>query len=652
MGAVRSHPMSVHFPKRRFFVSLALVFSAAPLFALYPSARTEARMVYSASLHRMVLYGGSTPVDAGTKVAYELNDTWEYIGVRWIQRFPANNPGRRSAHVMVYDSNRNRVLLFGGRAGTAAFNDTWVYENNDWKKIVTPNAPPARFLAGATFDPIRDRFIIFGGNEFSADLKTTPALFDTWEFDGTTWTQQGGTGPSVNKPILVYDAARDQTLMLGLNDKSETLMYQYDPAATSWKQLTPSLLPTCANEGVAVYDSTNQKVFYTGGVCATSTGAEENLEWDGTTWTKIDVLVPSGDIFGAAGAFDANRSQVVLFGGIDITGVTRSSTFVFTNPLWFDLSLSGTDPAPRSLFTFVTDPVNSAIWMFGGIDNQQTFGDFWKYQNGHWQEFFSGAEPVDCTYPLATYDTERKTMVLMCATSATHEFDGSAWKAITGLKEAPPVHRFGMMVYDQNLKKTVFFGGFNENYFDQTWTWDGTVWVRVKKDPPPPRALAAMWYDPTLKKTVLYGGLGRQTSDGRLVRFADMWTFDGTAWTELKPAGATPGPRYGPQVTVDPRTNKVVLFGGLRVDTSDTGVQTQVYADDTWEWDGTAWTKIESALVPPARENAGLSFDPIRNELVMFSGYAGAYHADTWTYTNGAWRQRIENVTSRRRSTR
>ncbi|MEK6371405.1 MAG: kelch repeat-containing protein [Acidobacteriota bacterium] len=644
--------MSVHFPKRRFFVSLALVFSAAPLFALYPSARNEARMVYSPSLHRMVLFGGSTPVDRGTKVAYELNDTWERTGVRWIQRFPAHNPGRRSAHVMVYDSNRNRILLFGGRTGTTAFSDTWVYENDDWKKIDTPNAPSPRFLAGGAFDPIRDRFIIFGGNGYSADAKTTPAVFDTWEFDGTTWTQRGGSGPQVNKPILVYDAARDQTLMLGLSDTSTTLMYQYDPAATAWKQLTPSLLPTCANEGVAVYDSVNQKVFYTGGVCTTSTGAEENLEWDGTTWTKIEVLAPSGDTFGAAGAFDSDRNQVVLFGGTDITGITRPRTLVFNSPFWFDLTISGTDPAPRSLFTFVTDPVNSAIWMFGGIDDQQTFGDFWKYQNGHWEEFFSGAEPVDCIYPLATYDTERKTMVLLCATSTTYEFDGNTWKGITGLKETPPIHRFGMMVYDQNLKKTVFFGGFSENYYDQTWTWDGTVWTRVKKNPPPPRALAAMWYDPTLKKTVLYGGLGRQTTDGRLVRFGDMWTFDGTGWTELKLTGATPGPRYGPQVAVDPRTNKVVLFGGLRVDTSETGVQTQVYSDDTWEWDGTAWTKLNPALVPPARENAGLTFDPIRNELVMFSGFAGTYHADTWTYTNGAWRPRIENVTPRRRSAR
>jgi hypothetical protein len=197
----------------------------------------------------------------------------------------------------------------------------------------------------------------------------------------------------------------------------------------------------------------------------------------------------------------------------------------------------------------------------------------------------------------------------------------------------------------------VLFGGYDTNYLDQTWTWDGTVWARVKKNPPRSRALASMWYDPTLKKTVLYGGIGRLTSTDRLTRFADMWTFDGTGWTELKPSGGTPGARYGAEVTVDPRTNRAVLFGGLRVDTDSAGLQTQVYADDTWEWDGAVWKKLAPDVVPPARENAGLTFDPLRNELVMFSGFSGVYHTDTWGYTNGAWRQRIE-TTERRRASR
>jgi hypothetical protein len=642
--------MGVHSPKRRFLATAVVLFAAAPLFALSPTARNEARMVYAQDLHRVVLFGGSTPVDRGTKLSYELNDTWEKTSSRWIQRFPAHSPSPRGAHVMVYDPQRARVVLFGGRTGTTAFNDTWIYKNGDWTKLDTATTPPGRFLAGAAYDSKRDRIVVFGGSSYSADGKSLVTLTDTWEFDGTNWIQRSSSGPDVSKPMLVYDAANDQVLMLGLTTKSETLMYQYDAAAGTWKQLTPTTLPACVNEGMLLFNAATQKPFFSGGVCAGSSATEDNLEWDGSNWKKLDVLTNAGRVFGAASAYDTDNSVVVLFGGTDILGVTRSSTFLFSGSIWLDASSAAVDPAPRSLFSFVTDPVNNTIWMFGGIDDTQTFDDFWKYQNGHWEQVVTGTEPTACIYPIGSYDTDRQKMVVVCNNSSIWEFDGSAWKSFTDLKELPPARRFSSMAYDATLKKTVLFGGWNASYFDQTWTWDGTVWTRVKKNPPPSRALAAMWYDPSLKKTVLYGGLGRLTSTDRLSRFSDMWTFDGSSWTELKPSGGTPGQRYGAEVSVDPRNNKVVLFGGLRVDTSDSGIQTQVYADDTWEWDGTAWNKLAPSVVPPARENAGLTFDPIRNELVMFSGFAGHYFSDTWGYTNGAWHLRIENNTQRRRA--
>src|SRR5216117_2624186 len=115
--------MSVHPLKRRILFAAALVLSAAPLFALNPAARSEARMVYSPALHRIVLYGGSSAVDRGTKITYDLSDTWERSTSQWVQRFPAHSPGKRSAHVMAYDPSQSRVLLFGGRAGNTAFDD-------------------------------------------------------------------------------------------------------------------------------------------------------------------------------------------------------------------------------------------------------------------------------------------------------------------------------------------------------------------------------------------------------------------------------------------------------------------------------------------------------------------------------------------------
>jgi hypothetical protein len=644
--------MSVHPLKRRFLVSAALFLAAAPVFALNPSARTEARMVYDTAAHRMVLFGGVTSVDRGTKQAYDLGDTWERLGNRWIQRFPAHSPVKRAAHIMVYDTIRNHVVLFGGRSGTSALNDTWIYEGDDWKQIATPNSPTPRFLHGGAYDSSRDRLVVFGGSEISADGKTVSPVYDTWEFDGTTWVQKNAAGPKVAKPLLAYDAARNQTIMLGLDEASATVMYAYDAAAATWNQLKPATLPECVNEGAMVYNTTWNNVFYTGGVCATALGVEETMEWDGTNWVETGTLVATGRIYGAAVAYDPDRDFIVMFGGTTTANTTRSFTFVLTNLIWINVTNSTVDPTPRSLYTFVSDPVSQSIWMFGGIDDNQTYLDFWRYRNGLWEEYFTGGEPANCIYPNAAWDTDRNKMVLICNDSLTYEFDSASnWKNVVGSKEIPILARYRSIVYDQTLKKTVIFGGWADNYNDQTFTWDGTNWTRVKKDPPPPRALAAMWYDPTLKKTVMYGGIGRMTSDGRLVRFEDMWTFDGTGWTELKPAGGTPGMRYGAQVAVDPRTNKVVLFGGLRVDVNGTA-QTQVYADDTWEWDGTKWTKLAPSAVPPARENARITFDPLRNELVMFSGFAGTYLSDIWTFTDGQWKPRIENVTQRRRSTR
>ena len=155
-----------------------------------------------------------------------------------------------------------------------------------------------------------------------------------------------------------------------------------------------------------------------------------------------------------------------------------------------------------------------------------------------------------------------------------------------------------------------------------------------------------MWYDPILKKTVLYGGLGRLTSDARLTRFNDMWSFDGAGWTLLKPS-TTPGMRYGAEIAIDPKTGHAILFGGIRVDT-DANNQAQVYANDMWDWDGTTWTKITSTLTPPARENAGFALDPIRTGWFCSAATAASI-CRIWDFANGQWKQ-VTEVLNRRRA--
>jgi hypothetical protein len=634
--------------KRQVFLALFAAFAATTAFATNPSARYESRMVFDAKSMHMVLFGGATATDSGTRKVYHLDDTWEWVVSHWVQRYPPHTPTGRSAHAMVYDSNRLRTVMFGGRSDAADLGDTWVYEKNDWTQLNPPTSPPARQLPGAAYDPVRDRIILFGGTQTSADLKTVTSIHDTWEFDGTTWKQIGGEGPAISKPLIAYDAARNQIIMLGIDNAIATKMYAYDPAGQKWNPLTPTTLPPCVNEGGLTYQAANQTLIYTGGVCANAIGTDETYEWDGTNWNKITLLIPDNRVFGPAMAYDTDRQVTMLFGGSPIVGLPLSDTWFYASGTWLTFS-DVSRPGPRSLFTFTTDPVNNTIWMFGGVDDFSIFSDFWRYDNGTWNQILVANGPVGCLTPTAAFDTDRSKLVVVCADAATtYEWDGAEWKSFSGLKTLPPFHRFASMAYDATLKKTVLFGGFDStNYLDQTWLWDGATWTQQKNHPATARALASMWYDPTLKKTVIYGGIGRLTSTDRIARYNDMWTFDGNGWTVLKPSGGTPGMRYGAQTAIDPRSNHVLLFGGLRVDTvppvppSTVSDQVQVYANDMWEWNGSAWAQVRTENVPPARENGRIAFDATRNEMVMFAGYAGHFLSDLWSYNPTNWQVRI-----------
>ena len=125
--------------KRQVVLTLMAAFAATAAFAVNPSARYETRMVFDAQSSHMILFGGVTGIDSGTRLAYRLDDTWEWTGSHWIQRFPAHTPVGRSAHAMVYDSNRSRIVMFGGRSDSADLADTWVYQNmfqkSDWTQL-------------------------------------------------------------------------------------------------------------------------------------------------------------------------------------------------------------------------------------------------------------------------------------------------------------------------------------------------------------------------------------------------------------------------------------------------------------------------------------------------------------------------------------
>lgn len=170
---------------------------------------------------------------------------------------------------------------------------------------------------------------------------------------------------------------------------------------------------------------------------------------------------------------------------------------------------------------------------------------------------------------------------------------------------------------------------------DETGTWSIAA-----TGGPPARSRAAMAYDEARGVMVLFGGglcdssVCNPGNPGGFLYYGDTWEWDGTTWTERTPA-FSPTPRIRHAMTWDPVRQRVVMFGGQ----SANGVQA-----DLWEWDGTTWTNVAPAPdpaygVPAPRSEHGLAFDRARNMLVLHGGDVGG---TTWELAGSQWAFRYQ----------
>jgi len=95
-----------------------------------PSARDHHAMTFDGARKETILFGG---FDGGY-----LADTWAWNGRRWRQVAAAGPPARGGKPGLAYDSWRKRVVLFGGGIGGGsaaepkAFDDTWEWNGLRW----------------------------------------------------------------------------------------------------------------------------------------------------------------------------------------------------------------------------------------------------------------------------------------------------------------------------------------------------------------------------------------------------------------------------------------------------------------------------------------------------------------------------------------
>lgn len=293
---------------------------------------------------------------------------------------------------------------------------------------VSADAPPARGLSSLAFDAVHGQTVVFGG------LGESGVLSDTWEWNGTSWSENC-TAPPCAAPsgrfraAMAFDTAHGVSVLFGGMDDNG------DSHCDTW-------------------------------------------EWDHSAWTQREPSTSCGDArpsnrFGHAMA-SAGDEGILVFGGI-------SESDGYTNDLWqwkdrrWTRLCSGCDPdsLPKSRYDGSLVYGNGVLLLFGGADGDGTpLQDLWKFDFalGKWSELCTAPacspQPSARFGHAAAFDTFRGRMVMHGGitdnteqtppSDDAYEWDGTSWSPTSPgtPKSSSP------MVFDSIRRRTVEFGGY------------------------------------------------------------------------------------------------------------------------------------------------------------------------------------------------
>jgi hypothetical protein len=160
-----------------------------------PSSRTAASMAYDNIRSRIVLFGGAP------NTITLFNDTWEFDGNAWT-RVADTGPQPRDKAAMAFAGTR--TILFGGECLVAAkapntlgtLKDTWEWSGKFWTQRQNIG-PRDRRAHQMVYDSARDRVVMFGGlSLIPGPEQLSVNLNDTWELPGNSITLTGLTVPT------------------------------------------------------------------------------------------------------------------------------------------------------------------------------------------------------------------------------------------------------------------------------------------------------------------------------------------------------------------------------------------------------------------------------------------------------------------------
>ena len=272
-------------------------------------------------------------------------------------------------------------------------------------------------------------------------------------------------------------------------------------------------------------------------------------------------------------------------------------------------------------FGLVYDPEIERVVLVNGAQESGPAKptELWTWDGTAWG-LLDDSGPEARSYGSVARDPERGVVIVHGGMSSsgvrfdeTLEWDGETWTTAAAGDEGPGDREGAGLAWDPATNRMLLFGGAsNEELPPETWSWSGTDWTQVADSGPRSRFVNLMADDHSGDGGVLLQGGHWVEGDGG-GNLDDTWHWDGEAWTEVtQGAGTGPGQRVNSQGAWDERLVGIVMFGGGQGPTPDTGT------NDTWLWttdDG--WTQLDTPTAPSQRNAHGLAFDSKRQVLVL-----------------------------------
>jgi hypothetical protein len=333
------------------------------------------------------------------------------------------------------------------------------------------------------------------------------------------------------------------------------------------------------------YDPTTRRFLVTGGNDSTLSNSlfygwclNDVVEAQDITQRTFRTLVPGGLTTSPAPRQEASMATAsgvaVLFGGRNCGNLAEALgdtwEFELATNTWTQTT-PDSSPTPRRGAALVREASGSSVLMVGGIRASVTSNEVWRYTPAAniWTRFADA--PFNRAYMASTL----------------HTGTGELW----------------------------FCGGRSPATVDtchslnsETLTWT------ARPSLPSARSEFGMTYDPFTENLYAFGG---RTASG--TSYGDLLVLrkGAAAWESVIPVGATPPPRHGHLVYFDLDRRELVVTQGNSLSSDPTARSSRV--GDLWTYNGTAWTERGAATpVAPSHTLSGMiSGGPTNGQAVL-----------------------------------